>query len=119
MSDILNCEDTLAGANACAGRDRKLKMRANSCLGFDKPTVGLHHGNIILRQPKGRIEPHQVVRGEDLVRQPVLAGCRKRALHQHPVGPADFRDAGDGQKLAAAGTLKLPPQRIGSLHQGT
>jgi len=45
MSGILNCEHTLAGANACAGCDRKLKMRANSCLGFDKPTVGLHHGS--------------------------------------------------------------------------
>ena len=57
------------------------------------------------------------MRGENLMRQIVFARGGERAVHQHAVGPADFGDAGDRQKLAAARTFELAPQRIGALHQ--
>ena len=55
MSDILDRQHALAGADAGAGRGRKLQMRADTGFGFDKAAIGLQHRDIILRQAKGRI----------------------------------------------------------------
>ncbi len=73
MADILDRQHALAGEYAGAGGGCELQMSADAGFGFDKAAIRLKHRNIILRQPEGRIHPHQFIRAQNLMRQVMFA----------------------------------------------